>query len=371
VKSVKEHRRKIAYCTYCPKMCRFSCPVSNADMKETHTPWGKQTSAFQQMTGERAYDADSGAAPYACTGCQHCRTYCKHENEVGLALFSARAEVVEEGQAPTSIDKLRARFASSGNPYGVDLGERVRAFSREPQGRLYFPGCTALAREPSMVQSAIDAAAGFGVRLTLAPAAARCCGYPLWAAGLAKELEANAQAFVKEVKSAPELVLGDPGCAVMLQQGFQELEIELRPKIVLLVDLLAERLEYAFGRAPLPMSVSYHDACLLGRTLGRFEGPRRLLRAAVGDFHEALENRLDGGCSGGGGLLPLTMPEAAAHIARAEAVEHQTPGRRIVTGCPSACRNFRKAGVEAVDLFTVLARWIAARENDGKPGFGP
>jgi hypothetical protein len=29
-----------AYCTYCPKMCRFSCPTAAAESRETVTPWG-------------------------------------------------------------------------------------------------------------------------------------------------------------------------------------------------------------------------------------------------------------------------------------------------------------------------------------------
>ncbi|MGC4115457.1 MAG: (Fe-S)-binding protein [Myxococcales bacterium] len=162
--------------------------------------------------------------------------------------------------------------------------------------------------------------------------------------------------------------MSDPGCAVALTRAYPEAGVHLKPKVVLLVDLLADRLEYAFGRAPLRMDVTYHDACQLGRVLGRYEGPRRLLRAAVGDFTEAPEHHEDAGCSGGGGLLPLTMPEVAVDVARRQAEAMEPVGgqgpQRIVTGCPSACRNFRRAGVDAMELFTVLERWVAARDED-------
>jgi Fe-S oxidoreductase len=330
---------------------------------EAHTPSGKVSVAYAQQQGARRLDEHAGAALYACTACGRCTAQCKHGNEVGLVLFAARALAVEEGEAPKPIDRLRERFAS-GNPYGVDLASCAQRISRETEGRPYFPGCTALAKEPGMVQAAIDASAGFGVRLAISRASSRCCGYPLWAAGLRTEFEEQARAFAREVEGYTELVVGDPGCAWAFLQGYGEVGVQLAPKIVLLWDLLAERVEYAFGRAPLPWKVSYHDACLLGRALGRYEGPRRLLRAAVGEFEEAAEKEHDAGCSGGGGLLPLTMPKVATALAQEQATKQGAPGRRVVTGCPSACRNFRRAGVDAVDLFTVLARWIAAREEE-------
>jgi Fe-S oxidoreductase len=337
VSALKDHRRAVAYCAYCPKLCQFTCPVSTATAHEAHTPVGKMTAAFEHLTGARGFDEHGGAAVYACADCGRCTANCEHESPVGAALFEARVEAVEEGESPKAVDRLRERFAS-GNPYGADLASIARGISRETEGRAYFPGCTALAREPSMVKSAMDAAAGFGVRLTLASACRRCCGWPLWAAGLRPEFVEHAKAFAREVKDLGELVVGDPGCAVALTRAYKDVDVEIAPKVVLLVDLLADRLEYAFGRPPLRWKVAYHDACQLGRVLGRYEGPRRLLRAAVGDFTEAYENREDGGSSG------------------------------IVTGCPNACRTLRRAGADALDLFTVLARWVAAREDDDEGG---
>jgi Fe-S oxidoreductase len=363
VSPLSDHRRSVSYCDSCQKLCTFACPVSGATGKEAQTPAGKMTAAHQHLTGARPLDDDGASALYACTSCGRCTAHCRHESPVGAALFEARVEAVEEGEAPKAVEELRERFAS-GNPYGADLAACARSISRETEGRAFFPGCTALAREPQMARAAMNAAAGFGVRLTLTSASRRCCGHPLWAAGLRPEFEEHAEAFAKEVEDLSELVVSDPGCAVALTKAYPQVGVNLKPKIVLLVDLLADRLEYAFGRAPLRMNVAYHDACQLGRVLGRYEGPRRLLRAAVGDFAEAPEHHEDSGCSGGGGLLPLTMPEVALDVARRQAEAMGEPGLRIVTGCPSACRNFRRAGVDALELFTVLERWVAARDED-------
>ena len=34
---------QLEHCTYCPKMCRHSCPVSTTDAIESHTPGAKMT----------------------------------------------------------------------------------------------------------------------------------------------------------------------------------------------------------------------------------------------------------------------------------------------------------------------------------------
>ncbi len=32
--------RALRYCTYCPRLCRFACPVAHGESRETVTPWG-------------------------------------------------------------------------------------------------------------------------------------------------------------------------------------------------------------------------------------------------------------------------------------------------------------------------------------------
>ena len=45
-------------CVFCPKLCRSACPVSNAEPRETLTPWGKMSTAYfaarSLRCGERA-----------------------------------------------------------------------------------------------------------------------------------------------------------------------------------------------------------------------------------------------------------------------------------------------------------------------------
>lgn len=107
------------------------------------------------------------------------------------------------------------------------------------------------------------------------------------------------------------------------------------------------------------MKVAYHDACYLGRGLGEYDGARSLLRAAVSEVREAYSRREEGGCAGGGGLLPRTMPETSVEIARRQADRAAPNGEPIVTACPTSRRMFERAGRQSLDLVSVVRRWLA------------
>src|SRR6185437_16837216 len=98
----------------------------------------------------------------------------------------------------------------------------------------------------------------------------------------------------------------------------------------------------------------YHDPCHLGRGLGRYEAPRAILQHALGGkaFAEARDARQDGGCSGGGGVLPRTHGETSIEIARRQG-EALCEQAAIVTACPAARRMFEKAGRKSLALETV------------------
>lgn len=113
------------------------------------------------------------------------------------------------------------------------------------------------------------------------------------------------------------------------------------------------------GAPPLEVTAAYHDACHLGRGLGQYDQPRALLRAAVSEVREATERREEGGCSGGGGLLPRTMVETAVDIARRQAERLGPEETVIVTACPTSRRMFERAGRRAEDLLSIVRRWLS------------
>lgn len=354
------HRQAYAYCAYCPKICRFSCPVSEVTRNESTSPWGKMTEAHLVATDQRPLDEGGARALHACTGCMRCRSFCDHNNEVGYALFSARQESLEKELSPRGVNTTRATFAERENPFGKDLAKVLEAFPVESPVRFtLFPGCSSLAKRTESVEDALSVGEALATPLGVSKAAAKCCGYPLYAAGDMEGFRRHAERMRDTLKDYPELVVQDPGCAYTFKVVYPRAGVELKTEVMTIYEVLAERLEGVRTPPPLQLATAYHDACHLGRGLGQYDAPRKLLAAAVGVFREAHELREEAGCAGGGGLLPRSMPEVSVDIARKQA-ERVAPGDEvIVTACVTSRRMFERAGRKSEELLGLLHRWLS------------
>jgi Fe-S oxidoreductase len=354
-----DHAREYAYCAYCPKVCRFACPVSESTKVETTSTWGKMTAAHLAVTGERPIDEGAAKALHACTGCMRCTEFCKHHNQPADALFAARQDTIAKGLQPAGAASTLATFAQSGNPFGRQLQPLVAAWKADSPVRYpYFPGCTVLVKRSELIDETLQVAAAFGAPLGVSRAAARCCGYPLYAAGAFELFESHARSFAESIEPYPELVVQDPSCAFTLEVVYARVGVKLPARIRTLYEVLDENLPHAPVRPPLDEAVAYHDACHLGRGLQQYDEPRRLLRRAVASVREAASHSAEAGCSGGGGLLPRTMQETSVDVARRQAAELQKADETIVTACPTSRRMFERAGRKAEDLLSVLKRWL-------------
>lgn len=360
--SMSDHAKAYEYCTFCPKMCRFACPVSEATHGEAVSTWGKMTAAHLVETGQRRLDEGAAAALHACSGCMRCTSFCKHENEVGAALFAAREETIHAGLQPRGASSTLATFTQAQNPFGHELSALVASWrSDEPVRFPLFPGCSTLVKRTSLVEDTIAVSRAFGAPMGVAKVSSRCCGYPLYAAGAHAAFEEHARALADVLASVPELVVLDPGCAFTFLQVYPRFGVSLKTRVRTVVEVLADNLAHAPAKPPLEVEVGYHDACHLGRGLSQYDQPRQLLRRAVAHVHEAPSNRREAGCSGGGGLLPRTMPDAAVEVARRQAIEvtgTKSAEVAVVTACPTSKRQFERAGRTSVDLISIVRRWL-------------
>lgn len=353
------HAPAYTTCAYCPKMCRFACPVAEAAPSESLSTWGKMVAGHLVQTQQRPLDEDAARALHACTGCMRCSTFCKHENQVGPALFAARGATVEAGLQPRGAATTLATFTQSQNPFGRELATLVAA--RRALGPVkfqLFPGCSALVKAPALVDDVLEVARRFGAPMGVARVSSRCCGYPLYAAGAHDAFREHAAAMADAMSRVPELTVLDPGCALTFLKVYPAFGVKLQTRVHTLVEVLADHLPHAPATPPLDEVVGYHDACHLGRGLGQYDQPRALLHRAVRQVTEGASVRREGGCAGGGGLLPRTMPDVAVEVARRQAAEvTPSPDVAVVTACPTSRRMFERAGKKSYDLVTLLRRW--------------
>ncbi len=358
--AMDRHEQAYTYCSFCPKMCRFACPVSEATQSESLSTWGKMTAAHLAKEGQRPLDESTAKAVHACTGCGRCGSFCKHENQVGDALFAAREETMKQGLQPKGAASTLATFTQAQNPFGQELSALVSSWRSDTPVRYpLFPGCSSLVKRPQLIEDTIAVANAFGAPMGVSRVASRCCGYPLYAAGSHDAFLEHARANAEVLASVPELTVLDPGCAYTFKIVYPQFGVALKTRIRTVVEVLEENLSHAPQKPPLPDTVGYHDACHLGRGLGQYDPPRRLLARAVTKMEEAASVRREAGCAGGGGLLPRTMPDVAVEVARRQAAEvAPQPDVNVVTACPTSKRMFERAGKTSFDLMALLRRWV-------------
>ena len=345
-------------CVFCPKLCRSACPVSNADTRETVTPWGKMSMSYFVANGSVEAAPAFAAPAWACTGCFGCREQCDHENDVAGTLFDARSALSDAGLAPEPARRAIERFGDT----SAALGKTARALSvasevSDDAGTALLLGCGY--SRPALRDEARDAVRAtaklVGGRVAIASV---CCGAPLLYAGEKARFRQQGEMLAQSIKHRERLVVVDAGCASAIRVHHANAGVGMIAPVVHFAELAARELG-SIGRVDLgPEPVRWHDPCQLGRGLGVYDEPRALLARAIGRTPDEFERRRDDArCSGAGGLLPLTMPDVSRTIARQRLDDHaRSGGGAVVTACASSLRSFRKEGARAIDLVTVVAR---------------
>jgi Fe-S oxidoreductase len=311
--------------------------------------------AYFAARGDVPVDAEHAAPAWACTACYGCRERCDHGNDVAAALGAARASAFALGAAPAAATVIAAGFEAREAEVARVL-DGLQAEAAAASAAPLLVGCGYARHAPDVAKDAMRAV----VALLGRPArlVRKCCGLPLLHAGDRDGFVRAARALSDEIGAA-RVVVVDPGCARALEVEYPRVGV-VAPAVDLFVDLAAQRRERLAPLADAP-SFRWHDPCQLGRGLGRFDEPRVILRQIGGraplEFQRA---RRQAECSGGGGLLPATRPESARAIAAARVAEHRALGGGVlVTGCAQSLRRFRRAGEEAVDIASLVARAVA------------
>jgi Fe-S oxidoreductase len=354
--------RRIALetCTFCPKLCRSACPVSNAEPRETLTPWGKMSAAWMAAHGDTSMSQVHAAPAWACTGCFACTAACDHGNPVADVLIDARAALAREQVAPEGARRVLARF----DRHERETSAAVRALAPSPTPGAKIAlviGCGYLRGAPDEARDALRAAQALvGEPLHVVDG---CCGLPLRLAGDAERFQVHARGLARKLAAFDSLMVVDAGCGLALRRHYPSVGAEIRGKVELLVEAAARRLSAlaqvaVHGQEP----IRWHDPCQLGRGLGIYEAPRQVLARAIGrPVAELRDARESTPCSGAGGLLPSTLPDVARSITDTRLEEHRLAGGgRVVTGCASSLMALRKrgrpSGVLVDDLVTYIAR---------------
>ncbi len=360
------HGRQATECLHCPKLCRHACPVSSADGRETTTPWGKMGLLALVARGVLPFDEAYAAPWWACSGCMRCASHCDLGNEVADTLRVGRALAWRAGRAPAAVSHMLSEEPERGRRRARAARACFGEALRRTASVAYVPGCATVEADPELARRGLRVVS----RLFGEPVRAEaeiCCGLHLLEAGDAAAFRHAARRFGERLASFRHVVFEEPGCLHAMKVLAPRMGVSL-PGASSTWMHLAEAAEVRWRaasswRARPEVPVRYHDPCRLGRGLGVYNAPRRVLGRLLGrPPAEFTRRREDAECSGAGGLLPLTMPVEAQRIAESRAEEHRRLGGGIVVSCcPSAVRHLRGRGLRAA----VLTEWLDRALHEG------
>ena len=333
-------------CTYCPKLCRFTCPVAVAGASETLTPRQLMLTANLDKTSRRRLNTDSARHLWACVDCRGCRSACDHDNDVATVLQEARAELWDGISPPEAVRQFVDAFVREGRPPDTTATvPETPAASRSAPTALFW-SC----------QNTVESAAARANAVTLATmhlgpvrqvGATLCCGQPLWRWGAREAFATHARKVARALGDGLQtLVVDDPGCAHTFKDLYPRIGVTLPPVRTIHSLLTDAKWDHLQG------SWAPQDACYSSRWLDEPSLRQTVNRPDVMRAGSVLEG--EAGCCGGM-LLPFYDATLADEVSRAFAQDLLTGGgTRILAGAPTCSRRLRAVGVPVDDL---MALW--------------
>jgi Fe-S oxidoreductase len=367
-----------AQCGYCIK----PCPTYDQGRWESISARGKIFFLKELLRKDKSPSKEVlnqfAKRLYDCSICGRCKQVCHLDLDLVDLWFKLREYVVEKGLAPSivlqvvdSIFNTKNVFAmdsESRNDWTVYTGAEVK--TKDKADLVYFVGCVTsysgrLQEIPTSVTAILN---HVGEDWTLLKDE-WCCGHPLKVAGDKKRLKETVEHNVKiiEETGATRVVSGCPGCCLALKQEYLEV-VGRKPnfEVIHFSELLDQYIEEGKLKIPhVKKKVTYHDPCELGRMLGIYTPPRRVINSINGGVIEPEENREDGVCCGSGGLLKAVNMPLSQNVADKRLKDlAKTEAQMIVSACPSCDLNLMEASLRintdlpVVDIAVLVAKQL-------------
>jgi heterodisulfide reductase subunit D len=357
-------------CARCGE-CRSWCPVYAEDARESICARGK-LAALRGLVrnglsgGARA---DLLESLYACSACGQCHVVCPVRIDTPELWEQARLALGRAGlPRPEAQSRQLAAIRESGNAYSRPQADRGRWAERafragllprearhwhdHPAPFLYFAGCTA-SFDGSMQFVAVQSARLLqeaGVEFAILGPDEPCCASKLRRMGDETfPAEAAKRISLLGGLGGATVVASCAGCFKGLHGDYARLGRAALP-VVHLTQML-DRLIAAGSLRPrreVPLRVTYHDPCHLGRHSQVYQEPRRILAAIPGlELVEMPRHGAFSSCCGMGGGLKLASEELQHRMAARRVREAEATGAQaVVTPCQT-CLAGLKSGVAA------------------------
>ena len=327
------------------------CPPYEFYRFQRHTPKSRWLMAQRVFHGLDPITPELKEVIYGCTSCLMCQELCGVRND-GYGPWDitvAMREEITEKEGPIAAhraiyDNLRAHDTpwpgGSRGSWASGLG--IRQIDQQHGATLLFAGCAAgngPGRGNARALAAImrRAAEDFAILGDQE----KCCGLYARDLGFRPEYDRLREDNIALVEKhgIKKVVTGCAGC----QRVWREYAQSSGGRFVALhgieyVDELIQAGRLRFQHA-IRQTVTYHDACHLGRGAGVYDAPRRVLGAIPGlELIEMARNRRWAWCCGGGGGVPESDPELARWSAGEVLREASGSGAALMLTTSALCQ---------------------------------
>lgn len=366
MKEISAYKDMLTKCIRCG-FCQAHCPTFKAAGAEPFVARGRMEMINATFDGRlEGYTEGVMKRMNQCLLCGNCTLNCPPGIEIEKIVEAFRAAYIKEKGIPDVLNSVKVNVNEMGNITGDKAENRMLWIKNieselegikinEPAEYAYFAGCV-----PTLYPSAYSIPQAFArilkaanVSFTLLGQEEECCGYPLAIGGLPDEARKVAESNLKKLKElgVKKLVTSCPSCYHMWKDYYPELlghdlEVEILHSTELLSQLVSEgKLKFK----EIPMEITYHDPCDLGRKSGIFDPPREILENIPGIVLKEMQyNRLDSRCCGGGGNLEMNDSKLSNKVAQDRIKQAMDTGAKtIVTACQQ-CKRTLQAGARAM-----------------------
>lgn len=356
------------YCMECGK-CVSVCPVAihNPAFAPMRTV---ERALFSGLGEEMAYDD-----VWSCLTCRLCTEMCPSSVVYPEFTRGIRTEVFSSDVVRPGILSLM-KISSSPNLSQNRLGWVGADMKTAKKGELlYFVGCAPYFEsmfEPGTLQIAKNAVRILnktGVEPVVMPDE-RCCGHDLLWTGDADAFANLAALNMKMVKEAgaKKIVMSCPEGYRTFKTDYPKY-VDMNVEVVHISEYLSDLIEKKkLSLGEVKKKVTYHDPCRLGRDMGVYEAPRKVLGSIPGvELVEMKNNKSNSICCGVNSWVNCGTVAKRIQIGRLAEAE-ATGAEVLVTSCPKCLIHLRcalgnrmpvKSGIKVEDLTTLVAEAMA------------
>ncbi len=335
-------------CTECG-LCGDVCSMSIA-LGDKYSPEKKLLSAEKIIEGN--YKPSDIKNIFQCTKCRACEEICPEDIEITKIIDSARGKYVSnKGVKFGGQRELIKNVRQYGSPFGMS-GSRV-IFPKEPR-TLLFVGCFSSYVNKDIALASFNILKKLGVGFTCLGEEEPCCGYFIYNTGdhkTSKELIEKNRRLFKE-RGIERIITVCPGCTTFLTK-YYKMNIEIVHISKIISGVIEER---AIPLKKHNDTVTFHDACNIGRSLGLYQEPRDMINALGYNLVEMELSRESAICCGADGGMKIVFQGLAIEIGKTRLDGMPEECDRLFTICPFCLANLREAsnkykkGVEILSL---------------------